>query len=144
MRNQTARCETLVTSGLIRSETVKYEVLREHSEQNRVLLDIAVVDEVFSRELVDRLARQLAKELANKTNAIVNIFDGRHSTRNSFSHRGGSRTGGKGVRMISAWYARYVKSREIGLPQLTIHAGNPQLRPEVIRLFLDLSHIASV
>ena len=111
---------------------ITYEILRAYGDKHRVLLDIAAPDYAFTREMMDRLARQLARELANTNNVIVNIFNSRHSI-STGSHIKRLTTNSKVVRVISDWHARYIRSREIGLHQLTIYLGSRQLLPQVIR-----------
>ena len=109
---------------------VKYEVFGEYSDEHRLLQNIVVYDEVCTKEMLDRLGRQLAKQFANRLIVVVNVFAKNEATSRS-SHRLKTVSTTTGVR--DHLQARYVRSREIGLHQLMIYPGDVRLVPQVIR-----------
>lgn len=115
---------------LVKNGSVKYEVLREYSDEHRVLRDIAISDEVCTREMLERLGRQLAKEFKGKLVVVVNIV------RKGEARSTGSRGSGTGRQTTDAsghWRGKYVKIGEIGFHQILVFAGQPELVTEVIK-----------
>ena len=109
---------------------VKYEVFGEYSDEHRLLQNIVVYDEVCTKEMLDRLGRQLAKQFANRLIVVVNVFAKNEATSRR-SHKLKTVSTTTGVR--DHLQARYVRSREIGLHQLMIYPGDVRLVPQVIR-----------
>ncbi len=111
-----------------KSTAVRYEVLRECSDEKGVMQDIVVLDDVENKEGIDRLGRQLSKQFRDKLIVAVNVFEYAGSGARNSHAAATPEKAGMGHRL-----AQYIRSREIGLHQIVYHPRQGDLLPVVVK-----------
>ncbi len=108
---------------------VSYEVLREYGDEHRVFQDIVVSDQECTKEVIERLGRQLAKRFRDKLIVAVNVFtSGRLSSDSKVGENPGE------VAKTTGWrLSQYIRSRDAGIHQIMFYPGRGVLAPVVIR-----------